>query len=299
MTNNPERQEFQSGAIKLSIYGSGLLFIIIAVVGVVADSVTLLLDAATNFVIFAVALLTNASLQKVHRPPDHKYNFGYTKFEPFTVVIQAALIIMLCLVSAGFAMQDLLNPEDVRGYGLPVAVEIVSGFIAIAITLYLAYIGRKTDSAMLKGAAMQWKMETVLSFGIAAGFLAGLALRAKGYTHITPYVDPSMALLLAVALVYEPIKTLKHAVPELLDAAPADHIQTTVRSIVEKYKPHSFGVSRLRSRKAGRKVFVDVCFLVKGETTVVETAKLTDNFQRDMEKHLPESDVLVHFNHKQ
>jgi cation diffusion facilitator family transporter len=298
MVNNQSRQEAQSIAIKVSIYGSGLLFLIIAAVGVVSDSVTLLLDAATNFVIFAVALLTNASLKKVHRPPDHKYNFGYTKFEPFTVVIQAALIIMLCLVSAGFALQDLLNPEDIKGYVLPVAVEILSGLLAIVITWYLASVGRKTDSAMLKGSAMQWKMETVLSFGIAAGFFVGMVLRAKGYTHITPYVDPSMALILAIALVYEPIMTMRHAVPELLDAAPSDSIQTTVRSIVDKYKPHSFGVSRLRARKAGRKVFVDVCFLVKGETTVVETAKLADNFQRDVEDHLPDSDVLVHFSHK-
>ncbi len=294
----PSKQELQSRAVKLSIYGSGISFLIIAAVGIVSDSITLLLDAVTIFVIFVVALLTRFSVQTVHRPPDHRYNFGYTKYEPFTVVIQAGLIIITCFVSVNFAIQDILHPDDITGYSLPVIVEVVSGLISILIMWYIASIGRKTDSAMLKGAAMQWKIEAMLSFGIAAGFLIGLILRAKGYTNITPYVDPSMAIILAMVLVIEPLKTMGHTVPELLDAAPGEHIQTTVRKIVDKYKPHSFGVVRLRTRKAGGKIFVDVCFLVKGNMTVIETAELTDNFQRDVEEHLPDSDVLVHFKHK-
>lgn len=297
-TKVPSKQELQSRAVKLSIYGSGILFIIIAAVGIISDSITLLLDAATNFVIFAVALLTHFSIQTVHRPPDHKYNFGYAKYEPLTVAIQAGLIIMTCFVSVTFAIQDILHPEDIASYRLPVIVEAISGFIAILVMWHLASIGRKTNSAILKGAAMQWKIETILSFGIAAGFLIGFVIRAKGYTNITPYVDPSMAIILAMLLVIEPLKTVRHTVAELLDAAPEEQIQTTVRKIIDRYKPHSFGAVRLRTRKAGGKIFVDVCFLVKGEMTVIETAELTENFQRDVEEHLPDSDVIVHFKHK-
>lgn len=294
----PTRQELQTRATVVSICGSAAMFLLIAAAGIITDSITLLLDAATNFVIFAVALLTYFSVQKVHRPPDHRYNFGYTKFEPFTVAIQAGLIIMTCVVSVNFAIQDIMHPDDITGYGLPVIVEAFSAIVSFALMWYMALIGRRTQSAMLKGASMQWKIETLFSVGIAAGFLIGLFLKAGGYTHITPYIDPAMAIILAAFFLREPLKAMGYSVPELLDAAPAGHIQEAVRKVVDKYTPRSFGVTRLRTRKAGGKVFVDVCFLVKSDMTVVETAELAENLQRDIEEHLPESDVLVHFRHK-
>jgi cation diffusion facilitator family transporter len=296
--NRYSKEEEQALAVKVAIAGSAALFVIAAAAGIIADSITLLLDAATNLVILVTAVFTHTSVRKVHRPPDHIYNFGYTKYEPLTIVMQGALIIMTCLISAKFAIQDMIHPEDVAGYGIPVIAEIVSGVMAIAITWYINRIAHRTDSAILKGSVMQWKVETILSFGIAAGFLAGFVLREQGYAKITPYVDPVMAIMLALLLVRSPIKAVAHNILELLDAVPAEHIQGAVRRVVEKYKPRSFGVSRLRSRKAGKKIFVDVCFMVKSDLTVGEVGELADNFEKDLKEHLPESDTVVYFKPK-
>jgi divalent metal cation (Fe/Co/Zn/Cd) transporter len=65
--------------------------------------------------------------------------------------------------------------------------------------------------------------------------------------------------------------------------------------VVDTYKPKSFGVHRLRARKAGEKIFVDVCFVMKGNLIVDEAADLAVNFERDLKTHLPQSDVVVYF----
>jgi len=92
-----------------------------------------------------------------------------------------------------------------------------------------------------------------------------------------------------------PIKAIMRSVPELLDIAPAQHIKSKVKEVVEIYMPKSFGVHRLRTRKAGEKVFVDVCFLVKPDMTVFEAEELSKNFELDLVKHLPYCDVVVYF----
>ena len=64
---NPKREKEQAQAVTVAIYGSAVTFAIAAFAGIVADSITLLLDAATILVIFAVALMAQSSVRKVHR----------------------------------------------------------------------------------------------------------------------------------------------------------------------------------------------------------------------------------------
>lgn len=290
-----ESQREQVRAVKASIIGSVTLFLVSAVVGVAVDSITLLLDAAASLVIVFVAFLMRASIKKVHMPPDNLYNFGYEKYEPLTVAVQGVLIIATCIISMKFALQDIIHPDDIHGYGIPVIATFFSGIIGLAIMGYLKKVGARTNSAMIKAASLHWYTDTMLSFGVCAGFLFGFMMQKLGYTGITPYVDPVMAILLALLFIQAPVKTVFRNAAELLDAAPGGDIYNKVKGVVQEYMPKSFGVYRLRARKAGEKIFVDVCFIVKDNLTVLEIEELAGSFERDLKVHIPKSDVVVYF----
>jgi cation diffusion facilitator family transporter len=289
------RKKQQVLAAKVSIWGSVMLFFISASVGIAVDSIALLLDASASLVVLFVAFLINFSIKRVHRPPDEAYNFGYNKYEPFTVTMQGVLIITTCVISIKFAIQDIIHAEDIHTYGLPAAATFISGIIGIFIVNYLKDIAKRTNSAMLKSASLHWRVDTVLSFGVCAGFLFGFILQVSGFNKITPYIDPVIAIILAVFLIQSPIKAISHSVLELLDAVPGEDIRSRVRKVVELYKPKSFGVHRLRTRKAGEKIFVDICFIVHGNLTVVEAEDLAKGFERDLKTHLSGCDVIVYF----
>lgn len=291
--NSKARRQFT--ATKVSIYASITLFLISAVIGIAIDSITLILDASASLVILFVAFLMNFSLKKINSPPDRIYNFGYGKYEPFTVVIQSILIIVTCVISIKFAVQDIIHPDDAHSYGLPTVAMLISGIIGVFVSVYLNRVSKLTNSAMLKAASMHWRADTVLSFGVCLGFLSGFILQGLGYARITPYVDPVMAIILGLILMAAPLKDMGCYVLELLDAVPEENIQNKVRIVVEKYTPHSFGVERLRSRKSGESIFVDVCFIVRDDMTVQEIRRLADNFEADLRKHLPHCDVVVYF----
>jgi cation diffusion facilitator family transporter len=209
--------------------------------------------------------------------------------------MQGVLIITTCVISIKFAIQDIIHAEDIHTYGLPAAATFISGIIGIFIVNYLKDIAKRTNSAMLKSASLHWRVDTVLSFGVCAGFLFGFILQVSGFNKITPYIDPVIAIILAVFLIQSPIKAISHSVLELLDAVPGEDIRSRVRKVVELYKPKSFGVHRLRTRKAGEKIFVDICFIVHGNLTVVEAEDLAKGFERDLKTHLSGCDVIVYF----
>ena len=290
-----QRKTKQIFATRVSLAGSIVLFLISAGIGIAVDSVTLLLDASANLVILVVAFLMHATIEKMHKPPDAAFNFGYGKYEPFTVVIQGALIIMTCFIGMKFAIQDIIHPEPVKNYYLPVIGTLICSIIGIFILVYMRKTAKKTNSTMLKTAGLHWLTDTVMSFGIFGGFCAALLLNRSGYAKITPYVDPVLAIILALFLIRSPIKVMAHNSLELLDAAPTGHISDKVKKTVERHKPEPFDIKRIRMRKAGENIFIDVRLGLKADLSMPEIARLCADFEDKLKNDLANCDIIIHF----
>lgn len=285
----------QISAASVSFWGSIALFVISAAAGLAVDSVTLILDASASLVILVVAFMMSSTIKKIHSPPDEIFNFGYEKYEPFTVVLQGGLIIATCLVSIKFAVQDIIHAEDIKNYQIPIIAAYISAVIGIFVSIFIKVAAHRTRSSMMHAASMHWFIDTGMSFGMLGGFYAGSILKEKGYTHITPFVDPVMAILLALVFMIPPVKAIRRNMMELLDAVPSKEVRDRVRKVVDEYTPKMFGVHRLRTRKAGDKVFVDICFVVKEEMTVREAEAIAADFEKDLKARLHHLDVVVYF----
>ena len=290
-----DKQKQQFLAARISIIGSIILFLISATVGIMVDSITLILDASASLVILVAAILMYFSAKKIHMPPDDLYDFGYHKYEPLTAAVQSGLIIATCVITIKFAIQDIVHAEDTHSYFFPAIATFFSGILGAFIVVYLGRVARRTNSQMVKAASFHWLIDVVLSFSVCAGFCFGLIMQALGYYSITPYIDPVMAILLAVFFISTPVRGGLHNLFELLDAVPVGDVSNKVKKVVSQYKPRAFGVHRLRIRKAGQKIFVDVCFIVDKSLTVLQVEELAEAFERDLKAHLPDCDVVVYF----
>ncbi len=288
-------EQSQASAASVSFWGSVILFAVPAAAGLAVDSVTLILDASTSLVILAVAFMMNSTIKKIHSPPDEIFNFGYEKYEPFTVVIQGALIITTCVISMKFALQDIIHHEDIKDYQIPLIASGISVVAGAFIAVFIGATARKTRSSMMHAASMHWFIDTGMSAGMLGGFYAGSVLKQRGYTEITPFIDPAMAIILALVFILPPLKAMRRNLFELLDAVPSKEVRDRIRKVVEQYKPKMFGVYRLRTRKAGEKVFVEICFIVKEEMTLREAEVIAADFEKDLKAHLPRIDVVAYF----
>ncbi|MDD4908910.1 MAG: cation diffusion facilitator family transporter [Candidatus Omnitrophica bacterium] len=290
-----EVKRLQMLSVRVSIAGSIILFLISASVGIIVDSITLILDASSNLVILAVAFLMNFAVNKIHKPADERYNFGYGKYEPFTASIQGILIFATCIFAIKFAIQDIVHAEDIKNHFLPMAATFVASILGLFITIYLKRLSGRSGSSMLRASCLHWQMDTVLSFGVCFGFLIGLFLQREGYYKMTPYVDPVMAIILAFILIWAPFKTVIHNIRELLDAAPKGQIHARIKKIVEKRKPEHIIIHRIRTRRAGEKIFLDIIFDGKEDLTLAQAEELTGILETDIKADLGNCDILISF----
>jgi cation diffusion facilitator family transporter len=269
--------------------------LITAAGGLAVDSITMIIDSAASLIMVGTGFLMFFAVSKIHRPPDEFFNFGYDKYEPFTVVGQGFLIIATCVIGVKFAIQDLIHPEEIKNFYIPVIATAVTGLIGFCIFLYVRRESEETGSNLLKMASVHWRADCSMALGLFLGFLLGLVLTSMGKTSFTRYIDPVMTILLAGYLLREPLEAVIKSSRELLDAVPDGKIREKIKSIVDEHSPGSLGSHRVRTRKAGERVFVDVRFDVDPAMTAENLAEISSRFEKEMEKHLPSCDVVVFF----
>ena len=288
----------QLKVIKIALFGCVAMMINSLIVGLMVDSITLILDASITAVVTFATTLMYVTTKKVHLPPDDFYNFGYSKFEPFTITVHGGLIIASCIISAAYAIMNIMHVEDVSEYVLPTFTVFGSFLFSGLLALYLRKKAKHTNSGLLRSISVQWTNDTFFYAGIFSGFLGGWILIKHGYSNITPFIDPGMTLILVIILIKMPLKVVMENAFELLDAVPGIPTRAKIKKIINHHYPKDFTLQRIRSRKSGHKIFIDICFGVPGGMSLLEIEMLSERIEFMLQKHFLHCDVTVSFKAK-
>jgi cation diffusion facilitator family transporter len=123
------------------------------------------------------------------------------------------------------------------------------------------------------------------------GVLAGIAL-----VWVTGLVrlDPIIALLVAVNILFTGYRLLKRSGRGLMDVAlPPDEL-SAVRSILASYQNQGVRYHALRSRQAAARKFLAVHLLVPGNWTVYRGHQLAERVEREILAAVPNTNIVTH-----
>lgn len=299
-----EQKEKQAQALReevaanrSALYVNIFVFAFTLVIGIRIDSITLLLSSSAWLVDVVATVMYHRIIISIHKEPDARYHFGYAKYEPLVAVVTGLLIVSSCVLSIKYAVQDIVHPEEVHSYALGVALAGATAVVSLGLGRHLQRLGKRLKSAILVVNAADWYVDGLLSAGICAGFLAGKVVSELGHSQAAAYMDPAMSIVLAGLLLITPIQIIRDNMDDLLDANPGQAIERTTWSIMDRLKDRfPFGrVHRIRLRKAGRKVFLDIRLACGNHCTAQEQSRLVQELRRDADKEFEHVDVTVSF----
>lgn len=125
----------------------------------------------------------------------------------------------------------------------------------------------------------------------SVGVLAGVA--AVALTHWL-WLDPVVALLVAVNILWTGSRIVWSSIAGLMDLAlPAEDI-ATVRQVLDTYQKEDVQFHALLTRQAGARKFVSMHVLVPGAWTVQHGHELLEQIERDIRAALPNSTIFTH-----
>ena len=280
---------------------ASILTVLYAIVGIaiatICDSMTLIVDALYSVVDVIVSLLAIFIVRRIHEPPNENYQYGYAKYEPFMIAVEGLLIMAICAGSIVTSIQDIIHPEPVKHINLIIIYSFVSIFICIGFGLYMRATAKKISSEVLAADSQLWIIEGVVSAGVCLAFALADFISRYHWVRYADYVDPVMCIILCIGLLYKPFQIVAESFRDLVDARPEGvnhkHLEEMLRGISEKYG--LTGIAWMKSRKAGRKIFLTACYRTDYYRNIKEMDEIRKEMSDEVLRNPPEMDVEILF----
>ncbi len=280
MTNNNKIK-----TARLSIISNTLLIVMKLAVGLISGSVSIISEAIHSSMDLIAALIAFFSVKVSDTPPDERHPYGHGKVENISGVIEALLI----FVASGWIIYEAIKKlmgENMKleSVWLGAVIMLISAVVNTIVSRRLYKVARQTNSVALEADALHLKTDVYTSMGVAAGL--GLIM----ITGIN-WLDPVVAILVALFIIYESFVLLKKAFTPLIDEAwDSDEIKDlegTLRELNVNYH-------ELRTRISGNYRFADVHIEIPKDQSVENAHHYCDMIEEKLTSRFSNLNVTIH-----
>ncbi|GAC1437440.1 MAG: cation diffusion facilitator family transporter [Solirubrobacteraceae bacterium] len=278
----------KSGAAALSVASNTTLIALKLAAGFATGSVSVLTEAAHSTTDLIASLVAFVSVRKADEPADAEHLYGHDKLENLAAAIEGMLILFGAAIILYESISRLISGAHVHRLGIGIAVIAISAVANIFVSAQVGRRARETGSVALEGDAAHLSTDAATS----AAVLVGLVL-----VQITgaSWIDPAVALLVAVAIVTAGVRLLMRSSRVLIDEAlPPAELELIRATVIDFAASGVVGYHRLRARRAGARRHVDLHVQFALGTTLEDAHRTAHELQDAIGRRLGGADILIH-----
>lgn len=250
-------------------------------------SVALYSDALESIINVLTAIAAIVAIRSAARPPDAEHPYGHDKAEYLSAVLVGAMIVVAGLAILWEAYGAILAPKPIDAPWLGVAVNAVATVINLAWGSVLLRQGRRHRSAALVADGRHLLADVATSLGVLVG--VGLVV----LTGID-VLDAAIAVLVALHVLWSGWGVIRQNASGLLDeSVPAEEL-ARIRKVISLNAGEAIEIHDLRTRHAGRTIFIDFHLVVPGSMSVDRAHEICDRLEAALEKALEGAVVMIH-----
>ncbi|MDT8718861.1 cation transporter [Clostridium sp. 19966] len=272
---------------RLSILSNSSLIIMKLIVGFLSGSVSIISEAIHSSMDLLAAVIAFFSVIISDKPADKDHPYGHGKVENISGVIEALLIFIASIIIIYKAVEKLINPSKIESVGLGFIVMFISALVNYIVSRKLYKIAKQEESIALEADALHLKADVLTSFSVGLGLLLIYITKLN-------FLDPIVAIGVAVFILREACELLKTAFQPLLDVKLSDVEITKVRQAIEGHNMVYCNYHELKTRRSGSKKYIDLHLVVPRDMSVEKAHHICDDIENDIETSLKNSDVMIH-----
>lgn len=277
----------------LHVIGIGSIAVALAVLGLkyaaylVTGSVALYSDALESIVNLVTALAALLAINISARPADKNHPFGHHKAEYLSAVLEGVLIVVAAILIVREAYEALLQPRALSEFGSGAFLSGLATALNGAWSAFLIKRGRAFRSPALVADGWHLLSDVLTSAGVVFGlFLAW----ATGFQAL----DPLLAIAVACYILWSGSKIALASLSGLLDEAADSNIQSRIREAIKRSGDGALEAHDVRTRQAGRAIFIEFHLVVPGTMTVNVAHEICDRLEAALEAEIEGSEVVIH-----
>ncbi|MBR3280760.1 MAG: cation transporter [Clostridia bacterium] len=235
--------------IKVSLQGILMnLFLVIfkAIVGVVANSISIILDAVNNFSDMISAIITIIGAKLSNKAPDKDHPYGHGRIEYFSAIIISIIVMGAGVTALKESFSKIVSPVHANYSTATLIVVIVAIFVKFFFSGYVKKVGREINSQSLVATGADAFMDAILSFSTLVGAIISLAwnISIEGY----------LGVVISIIILKSAIEILKDTINTMLGERPDSELTKKIKDKINSYEGvygandlmlHSYGPDRL------------------------------------------------------
>lgn len=255
-------------------------------------SVGLLSDALESTVNIVAAIVAIIALRTASRPGDEDHHFGHGKAEYLSALVEGLMILVAALIIIYTAVERLLNPRPLEDLGVGLAVSVLASVLNGVTAVLLMRQGRRHRSIVLEADGKHLMTDVWTS----AGVVVGVAL--VGLTGWGP-LDPLIAILVAVNIVFAGWVLIRDSTAGLMDSALPDEDHEAILGVLRRHTSDGIAFHAVQTRASGRQRFLSTHVLVPGAWTVQQGHDYVSDLEDELHAALDHLTVQTHLEPKE
>ncbi len=251
-------------------------------------STAILSDALESIVNVVAAMFAIGGLVVAGWPADRNHPYGHGKIEYFSAAFEGGLIAFAAILIIKEAGEALLFGHTVRQISFGLMITVGAGLANAALGFYLMRVGRTHHSLTLVADATH----VLADFWTSMAAAVGLALvQFTGQV----WIDPAVAILVGLNLIWTGLGLVRHAAGGLLDEQDPALLRKVVEAVNANLRPGVVRVHFLRAIRAGRYTHVDAHLVVPEFWSVGEGHDFGNAFERRVVRSLDlDGEIVFH-----
>jgi cation diffusion facilitator family transporter len=272
---------------RLSVLSNTVLIILKLIVGIFTGSVSILSEAIHSTMDLVAAIIAFFSVRISDKPADAHHPYGHGKIENISGVIEALLIFGASVWIIVEAVKKIINPEHIESLGVGFIVMFASAGINFIVSKKLYKVAKEEDSIALEADALHLKADVYTSLGVGFGLLLIWVTKLS-------FLDPVVAIIVAIFILKEAYHLLKTAFNPLLDVSLSEEEISIINSTISKHSSVYCDFHDLKTRKSGSTKYIDLHLVFPEDMSIKDAHDICDLIEDELEHSLKNTDVMIH-----
>ena len=277
------RERLALGSIGVGILVLGLKYAAYHVTG----SIALYSDALESVINVVTAGVAFYAIRLSAQPADARHPYGHSKAEYFSAVLEGVLIVLAALLILREAYFTIFAPREIQALGIGLAISAAASSVNLVWGLVLVRKGAQLRSQALVADGRHILADVYTSIGVILGITAAAL---TGWTIL----DPILAAIVALHILWSGWGVMRESLGGLMDEAAPPETLTRIRELISANADGALEAHDLRTRHAGRIMFIDFHLVVPGQLAVSEAHDICDRLERALKSEVEGALVTIH-----
>jgi len=285
---NSIKSKSDNHLLKYSVVFSFILSITAIIIGFITASQVILFDGIFTLIGIVLTFLSIVSVKFIKKKDFKNYPFGKEAFEPFIVITEYCIILLVSISNMVSAIQVILAGGTDMDINSGIIYGLLSSILCFTAYRVLKYTAKRNATAIEKIEVEQWKYSFLFSIAMLIGFCTAWILSQTRLISYVIYVDPVLAILITLLFIRTSLSSIYKNIKELLYAAPSPELTSLIEEKIN-YINHSYHFSNtvLRIGKVGQELIIEIDYIIE-ENSELDSIRKQDKLRTELNRTLSE-----------